>query len=727
MITRFLTDKERILLNPDLPSFWRRYWEWIALALILLLGAVLRLWRLDQNGYGTEYYAAGVRSMMDSWHNFLYMSFDSAGFVSIDKPPLALWAQVVSAKLFGFHGLSLLLPQVLEGVAAIGLVYYLVRRHFGSAAGLLAGLFLALTPVCVAIDRSNNTDSCLILVLILAAWGMTRAAEEGRRTFLFLSMALIGIGFNVKMMAAFVVLPIFVVVYLLGAPIKLKRRIVDLTISGFILALVSLSWTLFYDLTPPDKRPYVGSTRGNSMIELTMGHNAMGRFIRPDRQARPSKMDSTSNPSATAGDQDNIDSGSSIASRDNERWSKIFVRVPVGPLRLTDRHLAGQMGWLLPLAIIGWFVAAFQTRFQSPLPPGQLSLILWAGWALTYGIVYSLAGGIFHFYYLATLGPPLAALAGIGVVGLWDWYLKNEWGSILLPVTLLLTAAWQVYIQWPFLGWNFDASGQILTNLFPAGEDQSGDWLTWLSLILLGGTLVSTGGLLIPLLRNPLRPGAPSLTGLLLGLGLLALLMTPAAWSLSSVLARDVIMLPSADLNRLVAVKSPSDSRSQDRAERIGRFRKLVTFLKSHHRGERFLLASSSSRLAAPIIVRTGEAVMAMGGFMGRDPILTPDKLAQRVKDKQLRFVMLGDFSIAGRRMGAEAAGKPIADWVRENGKPVDPSLWRSINPMGETGAPNPMALAQDPKALRPSISRASPLELYDLRPEADLAPASSR
>src|SRR5262245_59117998 len=193
----------------------------------LATAAALRLWRLDQNGFGNEYYTAGVRSMSQSWHNFLYNAFDPAGFVSIDKPPVALWIQVASVKLFGFHGLSVLVPQALEGVAAVWIVYHLVQRRFGAPAGLLAGLFLAVTPVSVAVDRSSNTESCLILVLLLAGWALIRAAEDGSRRFLLLSMVLVGIGFNVKMLAAFVVLPAFALVYLLGTPLAWRRRLVD--------------------------------------------------------------------------------------------------------------------------------------------------------------------------------------------------------------------------------------------------------------------------------------------------------------------------------------------------------------------------------------------------------------------------------------------------------------------------------------------------------------------
>lgn len=708
-------------------SFRQRNWERITFWTIILLGAGLRLWRIDQDGYGTEYYSAAVRSMMSNWHNFLYNSFDPAGFVSLDKPPLAFWVQAVSAKLFGFHPFSLLLPQVLEGLAAIGLVYYLVRRRFGSSAGLLAALFLALTPVSVAIDRTNNTDSCLILILLLAAWMLMRAAEEGRRSFLLLSLALIGIGFNVKMLAAFVVLPTFVLVYFLGAPLGLKRRIMDLTLGGFVLVVVSLSWSLFYDLTPPDRRPFAGSTQGNSMLELTVVHNGLGRFIRLQKPVKPNPMDTTTALPVTLGNPSSADSGLLSGPRSRDRWSRIFVRVPAGPLRLADRQLAGQVTWLFPLAFIGLAVVFFQFPFRSPPQSAHLALILWAGWALTYGIVLSLAGGIIHFYYLAALGPPLSALAGIGLVSLWTWYLERGWRAFFLPATLVLTAVWQAFIESAYLDWNLDTSQGMGKALIQAAGDQSGDWRTWLFFILLGGTLVAVSGLLLPLIRRTLSRATPYATAML-GLGVMALLVTPTAWALSSVLAKEVAMLPSADLTRLVTKDVTLASR---RPEGPHHSWKLAAFLKANRRGERYLLATSSSRLAAPMIIRTGEPVMAMGGYMGRDPILTPEKLARMVKQQQVRFVMLGDLLFIDRRMGAEEAVQPLADWVRENGHPVDPGLWRSINTASRGGDLNAPALFRNPNSPRQPVGRGfqrrgSHILLYDLRPEAGLIPAPS-
>jgi 4-amino-4-deoxy-L-arabinose transferase-like glycosyltransferase len=152
----------------------------LCLAAVLVIAALLRGWDLGERGFITPYYFAGVRSMLASGHNFLFNAFDPAGFVSLDKPPVAFWIQTMSAKLFGFSPFSVLLPQFVEGLGAIVLLYVLVRRRFGELAGLGAALALALTPVAVAVDRSNNTESSLVLVLLLAACMLARTARPSR-------------------------------------------------------------------------------------------------------------------------------------------------------------------------------------------------------------------------------------------------------------------------------------------------------------------------------------------------------------------------------------------------------------------------------------------------------------------------------------------------------------------------------------------------------------------
>ena len=191
-------------------------WQWPALALIGALSAFLNFYQLDRVGYANTYYAAAVRSMMQNWHAFFFNSFDSGGFVTIDKPPLGFWFQVLSAKLFGYSAVSLLLPEALAGVLSVLVLYFLVRRWFGAPAGLLAALVLAVTPVAVVDNRNNIIDSMLTLFLLLGAWALMHAVETGRLRWLLLSAAIVGLGFNIKMLEAYLVVPALALTYLLA-------------------------------------------------------------------------------------------------------------------------------------------------------------------------------------------------------------------------------------------------------------------------------------------------------------------------------------------------------------------------------------------------------------------------------------------------------------------------------------------------------------------------------
>jgi 4-amino-4-deoxy-L-arabinose transferase-like glycosyltransferase len=651
---------------------WRSL-PWAGLGGVVALGLGLRLWRLDQNGYGTQYYSAGVRSMVDDWHNFLFNSFDPAGFVSLDKPPVAIWIQVVSAKLFGFNGLSVLLPQVLEGLAAIALLYHLVARRFDAPAGLLAALFLALTPISVVIDRSSNTDSCLVLVLLLAAWALTVAAERGSAMLLMLSMAIVGVGFNVKMLAAWVVLPTFALVYFAGAPIDWRRRVAHLVAGGLVVVIVSLSWVAFYDLWPADQRPFAGSSRTNSMMELAVGHNGMERFVR--RRGTFAQGQGPALALAPGAP------GAPPASLPGGRRRQVD-NVPVGPLRLADRHLAGQFAWFLPLALIGVGAAWFRTRRRWPIDPERQDAALWFGWALTYAVVYSLAGGIFHAYYLVTMAPPLSALAGIGASWLGSSYRRGAPAAMALPVALLLTSAWQLFIWYGDL---FRAAGSVP------------DWQRWLCLATVLGACAASAFLAVGTRRTPIITATAAVAS---SIGLAALLATPVAWALGPSFARTNVMLPYAALTGTSIRDDPTSPAFWGGAG-IARDQQMLAFLRANHRSERYLLATLNARLAAPLIVETGQPVMAIGGFMGADPILTPERFAALAAEGQIRFVLLGgDFL---RRAGGEPPQRLISDWIKTNGTVVDPALWRS----------RPITAGRS--------GRATPLELYDLRPDAEL------
>lgn len=293
-----------------------------ALLAVLALASFLDLWRLSQNGYANSYYSAAVRSMLQSWHNFFFVSFDPGGLVSVDKPPLALWLQAASAKLFGYSSWSLLLPEALAGIVAVWLLYLLVTRYFGRVAGLVAALALAVSPVSVAVNRDNNPDALFACLLVAAVYVGARAIESGRIRPLLLSALLIGLAFNTKMLAAALVIPGLFLAYLLFAPGSRRLRLGRLALAGVALAVVSGAWIAAVDLTPAGERPYVGSTTNNSALSLALGYNGLGRVTGQE-------------------------GGTSIGGGGGGAFSG-----SPGLLRLFNNALGDQGGWLLPLAIV---------------------------------------------------------------------------------------------------------------------------------------------------------------------------------------------------------------------------------------------------------------------------------------------------------------------------------------------------------------------------------------
>jgi 4-amino-4-deoxy-L-arabinose transferase-like glycosyltransferase len=259
-------------------GFLRRNWHRFTLTAIVLLSFFLNFYEITQLGYGNAYYAAAIKSMTQSWHNFFYVSFDPAGMVSVDKPPLGLWVQALFAMIFGYHGWAMLLPQALAGAGSSAMMYVLTAKRFGKPAGLISALVFALTPAVVVASRNNTMDMQLILVLLIATWFLFRSMETGKWRWLFLCAVMIGLGFNIKMLQAYMILPAVVIVYLLCAKEKLGRRFLAGGISVVILAAVSLSWVAAVDLTPASERPYVGSSTNNTEWELILGHNGMERL-----------------------------------------------------------------------------------------------------------------------------------------------------------------------------------------------------------------------------------------------------------------------------------------------------------------------------------------------------------------------------------------------------------------------------------------------------------------
>jgi 4-amino-4-deoxy-L-arabinose transferase-like glycosyltransferase len=663
-----------------------RHWERFALTGILALASFLDFFRLGQRGFANLYYAAAVRSMLQNWHNFFFVSFDPGGFVTVDKPPLGFWIQTASAKLFGFHGWSILAPQALAGVLSVLLLFRLVRRTFGPAAGLIAAAAMAVTPVAVADNRDNTIDSLLVLALLLATLAVLRASESGRLRWLLLGMALVGLGFNIKMLQAYLALPALVALYAVAAPRRWPVRVAHLAVGGIVLAVVSLSWAAAVDLTPASQRPYVGSSQHNSEIELALQYNGVQRLLgmgvpRAGSAGQPATRTPSPAETAPAGQATGAPAANGSASgglampadgpaaggfRPPAGGAPAFVQGSAGPLRLFDKQLGGNASWLLPIGLFGAvavLAGAFMHRRQpfgwrsllSRPDPATQQVTLWGMWALTVGAFFSVAG-FFHPYYLIMLAPAASALAGIAITALWTAAHRPGWLGWLLPVALVVTAATQVYMLAPYPAWN-DRLSPLIAGL--AG--------------------VATITAIFALIRAGSRISHAVLVGSVI-LGLAGMFIAPATWSGITTAQGDSGPLPaggpagSAGFELPPGIAGgPTVGGSQPGIGGPGggplggpglnngdaSLAQLIPYLQANRDGARFLLAVPSSMEAAPIIIQSGEPVMALGGFSGGDPILSEQQVAADVADKTVRFFLLSSPSVRdGAQVGAPTAAQ---------------------------------------------------------------------
>lgn len=571
----------------------------ILLAIIFVLALFLRLYRVGLDGYSNIYYAATVRSMLTSWHNFFYASFDPSGFVSVDKPPLGFWIQALSTTIFGFHGWALVLPQALAGSLSCLVIYVLVRRVFERTAGLLAALIMAVTPVSVATHRSNTPDGQLLLLLLLAALLAVKAAESGRLRWLLGSAALVGLGFNIKMLQAYLVVPALFL--LMPTRLPLLKRLGQVSLAMLVMFSLSFAWPLAVDLTPASARPYVGSTVTNHVLELVAVHNGVRRLgpivawfgIRErDGDSDAATASQTAVPQAAIPAPGN---------QGTEQWPDgglAEVGDP-GALRFFTPQLAGQASWLLPLALLALISGVARTRWKLPYGRDAFFYSLWGSWLLLSVFFFSY-GGLIHRYYLDMLAPPIAALSSAGLVT-WAGDLQaGRRSGWLLPFAIALTTGATFF----FLGY------------YPGFG-----WLAW---TLLGLGILTV--LVVVLFVSRLGEGATLL------LGLPALLLVPLIWSTTPMWQGGDVILPYA---------GPEVVAWAGERGLIKDYEPLASFLSERYAGETFLAATQNAVVAAPLQLMTGRPVMAMGGFTGADPIMTIEKLAQYIADGKVRFILM--------------------------------------------------------------------------------------
>jgi 4-amino-4-deoxy-L-arabinose transferase-like glycosyltransferase len=321
----------------------------------------------------TPYYDAAVRSMGLSWHNFLYGAIEPSGQVAVDKPPVDLWLQVAATKLFGFSSVSLRLPQAIAGVLAVLLVYGVVRRGFGRAAGLAAGLALAVLPSTVLTSRSDTMDTVMAALLLLAAWLIVRASPDRRARSVVAAGAVAGLAFEIKLSEATVALPALALLAWLALDARRARTLLR---AGAAFVGVAASWALVASLLPGAHPWPLGSTDGQ-IWNVMLVYNGVHRL---------------GNPATTA--------------------------TTPGLLRLFDtsapRHFGQYAGVeLLPALVFG----ALALVVSSARATGLRRAVGWSmGSWLVLGVLVASFMGRQWPRYLEAFTPALAAVLGIGIV-----------------------------------------------------------------------------------------------------------------------------------------------------------------------------------------------------------------------------------------------------------------------------------------------------------------------
>lgn len=623
--------------TPD-PTARATRWEYPALAVLLIGTAVAYIWNLSANGWANSFYAAAVQAGSQSWKAFFFGSSDAANSITVDKTPASLWPMEISVRIFGMHSWSMLLPQVLLGVASVGLLWAAVRRYYGPTAGLLAGFALAVTPVAALMFRFNNPEALLVFLMIAAAWAMLRAVESGRWRWLVYCGLFIGFGFLAKQLQVLLVVPALALTYLIAGPPKLGKRILQLFAAGAAMVAGAGWWVLIAQLWPVDDRPYFGGSQNNSIIELTLGYNGLGRL--------------------NGNETGSVGPGGELPAGGNGMWGS------TGITRLFEPAQGGQIAWLIPAALV-LLVAGIALRGRiTRTDPQRASLILWGGWLLTTGLVFSFMKGIFHQYYTVALAPAIAALVGAGAVLLW-----RDRDRLWVRLALALTIALATATAWMLLS-------------------RSASFVPWLRWVILVGGIVATVAVLIPARRTAL---VAAVAGLIVGLS------GPVAYTADTLTSAHSGAIPTAgpsvgggfgrpgDGNRMPDdggqptgdgnTAPPAGQRERGGAMGGGAAggvmgaskpgEQITAMLESNGDAYTWVAATVSSNSAAGYQLATELPVMPIGGFNGSDPSPTLEQFQQYVDEGRIHYFIAGSGGGPGSS-GASQSSK-ISQWVQDN------------------------------------------------------------
>jgi 4-amino-4-deoxy-L-arabinose transferase-like glycosyltransferase len=597
----------RLFLGPTGDPRWARPALWGLLAVT----AGLYLWNLSASGYANDFYAAAVKSGTQDLNAWLFASLDSSNAITVDKPPATIWLMVLSARIFGFSSWSVLVPQALLGVGTVALLWAAVRRWSGDAAGLIAGGLVALTPVAALMFRFDNPDALLVFLMTLAGYFVLRAieTERGRTALRWLVLAGIALGFAflTKMLQGLLVLPAFTLAYLVAGRAGLWTRIWHLLAAGGAL-IVSAGWyVLLVSLWPPESRPYIGGSTNNSLWELAIGYNGLGRIF--------------GGSGGGGGGDGNTGFGGST-----------------GLGRMFGSAFGGEISWLLPAALIGlvaglWFTLRFPRTDRI-----RAALILWGGAMVISALVFSFMSGTVHPYYAVALAPFIAATVAVSGRELWRGR-DNTVVRIVLSLVIGVTGIWSF----------------VLLSRFSS-------WLPWLRWMVLIGALA--GAALLVVSAGAWRRFA--VVGLLVGS--LTALSGTAAWTVATATTPHSGSIPSSGPSGsstggglgggtrggfAPATGGPGGGDSTVSSELTDLLNATTT---------RWSAAVSGSQSAAGYLLSTDTAVLAIGGWSG-DPYPTLAQFQQYVADGEISYYISG----GGRGGGRGGTNSAIQEWVEAN------------------------------------------------------------
>ncbi|MGJ0119562.1 ArnT family glycosyltransferase [Williamsia sp. MIQD14] len=617
----------------------------IAFVALIIGTAVLYLWDLSINRYANDFYAAAEQAGSQSWKAWFFGASDAANSITVDKPPVSLWISGLAVRVFGLNSWSILVPQALMGVAAVALIYVIARRVAGPWAGLVAGVVLALQPVAAVMFRFNNPDALLVLLLIGAAWATLRILDDGCLRWAVLAGGLIGLAFLTKQLQALLIVPPIAVVYLVCGPTAVRTRIVHL-LAALGAAIVGAGWwVLTVELWPAGSRPYIGGTEHNSIIELTLGYNGLGRLT----------GDEGSGLGGARG------AGGSGGSAEGMNRMLAAFGGQTGILRMFSPAVGGQVGWLIPAALV-LGAAAIAVRGRVARTDLERAVLVFAWlWLFSNAVLMSYMAGIFHPYYTLALVPPIALLVGIGSVRGWQ-HRETLWVRGVLVVSVIVTAVLAVIV----LG-------------------RTPDFQAWLRPFVIAVAVIAVVGLVV----ERFRPGRWATRAVVVAAVVVGL-AGPLAYTLDTVGTPRVGGLATAGpktgtfpgFGNAPRAMAPGAQQAAKRMFTGEAPPRAVTDLLARDADDyRWAAATVSALSASGYQLAIEKPVMPVGGFSGGDPSPTLAQFQRYVADHQIHWFIAFASPIPMRE--STSASAQITSWVMAHHRPqiVDGVTLYDLNP----------------------------------------------